>query len=482
MNPRSIRFQLIAWYSALLAVVVVLFAGITYAFVRHNLTRSLHETLVRRAKLIGDTILVDVGIRGEAYVGEEIAKRFEPEQAGRFIRIIRPDGGVLYRSGTPREEEFSPETIPVPNDANREFRDFPTRGGRLTVYLERYSTAQGTFTIEVGGTDRANAEILGNLFLSFGGALPLVVLAAAGGGYVLMRRALTPIHAITEQAERITLKNLNERMPVPATGDELERLSTALNRMIARIDESIAYVTRFTADASHELRTPLTILRGELETLVGHPLPAESAELAASALEETERLSQVVASLLEISRLDAGETVLVSVPVDLADLSLTIAGQMNLLAEDRHQLLTCRASNDPVWVAGDPVRLKQILVNLLDNAIKYTPDHGTIDLAVGRDDTRATIEVRDTGIGIAPDDVPHVFERFFRADKARNRQGGGAGLGLSIVKAICALHGAGITLESVEGQGSVIRLDFQVITPPTNQRSIPAAPPVVRSG
>jgi heavy metal sensor kinase len=317
-----------------------------------------------------------------------------------------------------------------------------------------FTTRVGSFVIEAGAPLKQSESVLHGLLLTFAVGLPLVVAVAIAGGYVLMRRALAPVGAITRAAELITHRSLSERLPETSTGDELEALSIALNRMIARIEHSFRHMNRFTADASHELRTPLTVLRGELETLSRRPdIPGDVRETIESALEETERLARIVENLLAIARLDAGEALMTRERVDLADLAANTVDQMRLLAEDKRIALNCIAENS-AHVEGDPIRLKQIIVNLVDNAIKYTAEGGNVEISVGSRDGSALVEVADSGIGIPPDALNHVFERFYRVDKARSRQMGGTGLGLSIVKSICQAHGGRITVESSDGRGS----------------------------
>jgi heavy metal sensor kinase len=281
-----------------------------------------------------------------------------------------------------------------------------------------------------------------------------------------MRRALSPLQEIAHSAEQIGSHNLNERMPVARTGDELERLSISLNRMIARLEIAFQHISRFTADASHELRTPLTALRGELEATAQYPqLPPEVRETIGSALEETERLSKIVQGLLAVSRLDAGEADMERVRLDLAELAAATSEQMRLMAEDKNISLSCDAS-ERVIVDGDRARLKQVVVNLLHNAISYTAPGGKVQLRIRATAHRAVLEVEDNGTGISQDALPHIFERFYRADKARSRQMGGTGLGLSIVQAICLAHGGEVRVESTEGRGS----RFSVILPLANQK------------
>jgi heavy metal sensor kinase len=300
--------------------------------------------------------------------------------------------------------------------------------------------------------------------------LPVVTALAVGGGSLLVKRALSPVDRIAASAERISSQNLSERLPVARTGDELERLSIALNHMIQRLDEAFQYSRRFMADASHELRTPLTVLRGELESCIQEPTPApEWRERLASALEEVERLAGIVEGLFAISRLDAGEAAAEWVKLDLARLAAATADQMSLLAEDKNIQVTC-AATEPVWVEGDQARLKQVVVNLLDNAIKYTLNGGVVGLTVNANHSKAVLEVTDNGIGIPAEALPRVFDRFFRVDKARSRELGGAGLGLSIVKSICTAHHGHVEASSLPGQGSRFRVELPLAAPATNNQ------------
>ena len=228
----------------------------------------------------------------------------------------------------------------------------------------------------------------------------IVVLALAiWGGFLVIKWALAPVKKITATAEEITLHHLDKRLPIVETGDEIASLSKTLNQMICRLDESFQSVNRFTADASHELRTPLTIIRGELETsLLDKSLSENVRETIYSLIEETENLSKIVQCLLSLSRLDSGSAQMERVRLNLADLVSTITDQMVPLADEKHVTLTSQAQG-LVEVEGDRVRLKQVVVNLLDNAIKYTPEGGRVTVGVNVSDRRAQLEISDTGPG-----------------------------------------------------------------------------------
>jgi signal transduction histidine kinase len=228
--------------------------------------------------------------------------------------------------------------------------------------------------------------------------------------------------------------------------------------MISRLEDALRGSKQFVADASHELRTPLTVMRGELESLAQDGrLARETREALGSVLEEVERLAEIVESLFALSRLDAGEAHSEWLRFDLAELAATTAEQMSLLATDKNVLVECE-STPGVTVEGDRARLKQVIVNLLDNAIKYTPSGGRVRLSVRREEGFAVLDVADNGVGIAPEALPHVFQRFYRVDGSRSREQGGAGLGLAIVKSICTAHGAEVEVVSSPGQGSRFRM------------------------
>jgi heavy metal sensor kinase len=460
VNTRSLSFRLVAWYAGVLTVVFVLLGGLTWLFLRHYLNNNVLDIQTRRARQIADTLLAPVARVDEPRLRQQVEALYSPEINARFIRISRADGPPVYVSGAPRDGGFDPRQVPPAAAqplpwAHRQ----PLAGSALLLAAVGVRAGDGSgYVVEVGtssaATDATLAHVLGVLAIG----LPVAVGVAVAGGFVLVRRALQPVESIARKAEDISLHNLSERLPAVHSGDELERLSVALNRMIHRLEESVRGSKQFVADASHELRTPLTVMRGELESLAQDAgLGGETRETLGSVLEEVDRLGEIVDGLFALSRLDAGETPAEWVQFDLAELAATTAGQMSLLAEDKCVSVSCESAG-PVTVEGDRARLKQVIVNLLDNAIKYTPSGGRVRLAVRREAGCAVLEVSDTGIGIPAEALPHVFQRFFRVDRSRSREQGGAGLGLSIVKSICSAHGAEVEVSSSPGQGSTFRV------------------------
>jgi len=478
MNTRSLKFQLIAWYAGLMAACLALLGAVTYWALQDSLIGALRESQLRRARQVAQLLNDEVAHGRETQVEGQIESRYAPGLNGRLIRITRRDGAVLYLSSAPRDQSFDPAALPPPIGSDSQMEtagEVPLLGSRkILLAAHPLQTPGGArYLVEAGAPmDEVQAELRHWLMVLLG-MLPVVAAVAVGGGYVLVKRALSAVDRIAISAERISSYNLSERLPVAQTGDELERLSVALNRMIERLDAAFQHSRRFVADASHELRTPLTIIRGEIESLVkSAELKDEWRDRLGGALEEVDRLASIVEGLFAISRLDAGEAAAEWVRFDLAQLATSTADQMGLLAEDKKIAVTCVGSLG-IWVEGDRARLKQVVVNLLDNAIKYTPDGGAVSLEVKAENGLAILEVADNGVGIPPDLLPRVFERFFRVDEARSRERGGAGLGLSIVKSICAAHRGRVRVSSEPGRGSRFRVELPLVAPMAKENQEP---------
>ena len=472
MNARSLSFRLVAWYAGVLTTVFVLLGLLTFVFLRHYLEANLLDTQARRARQIAGTLVAQARRESEDTLRGQVEKLYSPGINDRFIRISRADGHVVYASGTPRNELFDPARVPptAGNFLQGTARKVRVPGGGLLIAAVPATGSDGTlYRVEVGTSAAPAENTLAQVLVMLAVGLPVAVAVAVAGGFILVRRSLEPVERMAAKAEEITQHSLSERLPVVESGDELERLSISLNHMISRLEDALRGSKQFVADASHELRTPLTVMRGELESLAQDGrLARETREALGSVLEEVERLAEIVESLFALSRFDAGEAGAWQ-RFDLAELAATTAEQMSLLATDKQIRVECE-STPGVTVRGDRARLKQVIVNLLDNAIKYTPDGGRVTLRVRREGAQAVLEVTDTGIGIPPEALPHVFKRFFRVDGSRSREQGGAGLGLSIVKSICAAHGAEVEVLSTPGEGSTFRVR-QPLAPASVERS-----------
>lgn len=456
MKTHSLRFRVTMWYSGLLTFSLLLLGASAYLGLERYLDSRLKHALEEETRSIGEKLLVDVVNRGDSYVLEEIAESSSPEIAGRFLRITRLNGTVLYQSNVPRNLSFDPSLIAVQSviPSHPAFRMEVAGSTRMLIHTYYYVAPPGVpYLIEAGAPYEEVTHILRGLSLALAVGLPLIVCAAVAGGYGMMGRALRPVNELAHQAERISSRTLNERLHVVRSGDEIEKLATSLNRMIGRLDDSFQHIRRFSADVSHELRTPLAILRGELETFAQQRVSADQLELLGSALEETDRLTKIVEQLQVISRLEEGNACRELVPVDLGEIAVATAEQMHLLAKEK-EIEMLFETKPGVILEADVIRLRQVIANLLDNAIKYSPIGGVVEVGVNRSGHSGLLYVKDNGPGIPPDCLPHIFERFYRSDRARSRASGGSGLGLAIVKAICAAHGAEVQVVSTEGVGS----------------------------
>ena len=461
MNMHSLSFRLISWYAGLLTLVFVLLGMLTIVFLRHYLEASLLDAQARRAHQIADTVVAAASHTGESGIAAEIDNLYSPEANDRFIRVTAGNNRLVYASGAPKDGSFDPAQVPAPSLAGTRAllrRQATPSGALLIAAHDQFSVSGPHYRVEVGVSSARSDETVKQALFVLGVGLPIAVSVAVAGGFVLVRRALKPVDRLSQKAAEITQHNLSERLPLMRTGDALERLSLSLNLMNSRLQDAINSSKQFVADASHELRTPLAVLRGELEALAqDEQLKIQTRESLGSMLEEVDRLAEIVEGLLALSRMDSGEGRAEWVRFDLAELAVTTADQMSLLAEDKHITVT-RDCSGPVMIQGDRARLKQVVVNLLDNAIKYSTDGGRICLRITPENGYAVLDVADDGIGIPAEALPHVFKRFFRVDGSRSRDQGGAGLGLSIVKSICDAHGARVEVSSTPGGGSRFRV------------------------
>jgi len=460
INTRAIHFRLILWYSGLITAVLIAFGAYVYRGVELRLYADAKQILDRRAYQIATDILPRIVTDPPAVVTEEIHDIYSPETTDRFIRISRLDGTIFYVSGSSGNGKFDPQQVPTAASKSAGDRiELLRSGSGLLIVTVPARIGHDTYFVEMGMLTDELKRTLDRLLTTLLIGLPLVVITVSAGGYVLVRRSLKPVEQLRATAQQLTFGTGGRRLPVANTGDDIEHLAVTLNQMLERLHESYQQVSRFSADASHELRTPLTIMRGELESIIRADarLPKRVSEHLISVLEEVERLSHITESLFSLSRFDAGEAKMQEVPVELDGLVRSTVDQMRLLADEKLISLILQIEETAV-VRGDPARLKQVIIGLLDNALKYTPHGGQITLKVYVADRQAVFEVSDTGIGIAADALPHVLERFYRADKARSRQIDGAGLGLSIAHSICQAHGGTIEVLSVEGCGTTCRV------------------------
>jgi heavy metal sensor kinase len=463
MNHRSLAFRLGAWYTLLLGATFVLLGAGTFFGLQQYLRSNLSDSLRRRSIQVEQILSEAPRDVASAAIAQEITTRVAPEFNNRFVRVTRLPDTPIYRSGPPGDHSFDPTRVatlgqlPLTSSATT----VSANDQYLMIRATPVKSISGTYLVELGVSFASMDEGLSHLLALLMLLLPVLLVCAAGGGYWLVNRALRPVDELSQTAEQMSLQNLTWRLPVSPSGDALERLSISLNNMLGRLRDSVQTSHRFLADASHELRTPLTVIKGELQELTREPClsQVDLPERVGSVLEEVARLEHLVSGLLVLSRLDAGETKRELSEVDLAELASNTAEHMRLMAEDRGIDIDLSGLQKAA-IQGDRARLKQVIVNLLDNAIRFTPRGGKVTLRTYTDATSTFLEVTDTGIGIPSASIGQVFDRFYRVDEARSREDGGTGIGLSIVKSICNAHAAEVDAKSLLGNGSSFRVRF----------------------
>jgi heavy metal sensor kinase len=448
----SIRVRLTAWYTAAFAVMLVVYAVATFAAVRHEfveqLDDQLHDDLETAEELLTPTIDGRVVWAGN--------RHDDPDNAeARVYEVWSPAGERIHRSGATVAlppfglasigSSYRYETVIASGKRWRTLTAPVTIGGHANVL--RVSRSEEHLRRQLW-------EIL--VVLIFG--LPLAVVLAGVGGYVLARRALVPIDQLASEAQRITADRLHERVTVRHQADEIGRLTTVINDTFARLQSSFDQLRRFTADASHELRTPLAVVRGIGEAAVAdRRTAAEYEEAIGSMLEEVDRMTSLVETLLRLSHADAGTIRLSRDPADLGQLARDVASSLGILAEERNQKVVFDVPATVV-VPVDRLIVREAVTNVLDNAIKYSPVGSTIRIHVGRVGDQALLAIGDEGPGIASEHRHRIFDRFFRIDEARSRDRGGAGLGLAIAKWAIDVHGGQISVDQRPGGGSEFRI------------------------
>jgi heavy metal sensor kinase len=464
----SLRFKLTLYYLAILTSILLLFGGAIYIYLSNSLLLTIDESLVYQARKIEQHFAVSAG----ADVGEVTSENDEQllPLSPHLMQIIDDRWQV-------RDEMFTSPAERLPVDANKlqrieigkaKFESIRMSSGeslRVVTLRARDHEGNGTYFIRLGQSLETLRVARKWLLIMLGVGIPIALLLGSYGGLYLANQALRPVDRITRGAEQIAAGDLSERVPVPGTTDEIGRLATTFNHMISRLEAAFERQKQFTSDASHELRTPLAVMRGDIEITLRRERSAEEYKrVLTSNLEEIVRLSRLVEDLLTLARADAGRVELRREPVDLDELCRKMVEYISPLAHQQEQTLSYDGPERAVTVNADFVRIKQLLLNLLDNAIKYTDSHGRIALGLRTENNEAVITVSDTGRGIPSEDLPQIFDRFFRRSaKTADRSASGFGLGLSIVKWIVNSHGGRIEAESDIGKGTTITVRLPLL-------------------
>ena len=468
MPNTSIRIRLTIWYGGGLALIMILFASALYIVMSRALQDQLDRSL-EEAALAANRSLEEHRF-GPFLLLDDMAQTF-PELAliDKFFQIFGPQGRVTLQSANIKTRNIPLsqtalqanlqgraifETVRFHDEIPIRLLSFPIRRGENLVNILR-----------VGASLRPLEEMLSRLVFVLLIGSPLAVVVSMLGGWFLAGRALRPVDTITLAAQRIAGGDLTQRIETTSK-DEIGRLASTFNDMISRLESSIRQIRQFSADASHELRTPLTITKGETELALRKPRsPEVYREALESNLEEIDRMSRIVEELMFLSRADLGEVKVASDPVQLDALIQEIQLQAMVLGKDQ-EIETTLGQVEPLQIRGDEWRLRELLLNVVDNAVKYSSPGGTVQISLTQHHGMAKIMVQDHGIGMTPDEQRFVFNRFYRTDAARAHAQKGTGLGLSICKWITEAHHGTIEVTSSFGQGSCFTISLPIMPAP----------------
>ncbi|HZQ06653.1 MAG TPA: HAMP domain-containing sensor histidine kinase [Anaerolineae bacterium] len=481
----SIRTRLTLWYVGLLALLLIVFGAVLYATVYFTSYQEVDRSLQQRATDIQASLTTVLSIQEDPWAvlrrGGLVLPTADVFATGDiYVQLSTIDGTILSRS-----ENLGNQRLVIPQDQLDRVKngqavpsDFTVNRTRLRAYVAPIVTRTGQVVgfIELAQSLRQVDTTLRDL-----ATLIIIIIAtglatAAVGGWFIAGNILEPIDRVTRTAQKITrARDLGRRIEVPTKIDEVGRLALTFNEMLSRIEDLFRAQQRFVADVSHELRSPLTAVRGNLDLLKRGAVddPEERAQVIDAIDSETARMSRLVSDLLLLARQDSGVP-MARHPIELDTLLLEVYRQAQVIAKGVKVTL---GEEDQAIIVGDRDRLKQVLLNLVDNAIKYTPQGGEVTLSLVKDEEWVKIAVQDTGIGIAAENIPNLFDRFYRVDKARSRDAGGTGLGLAIAKSVVDAHNGKITVESQLGKGST----FTVWLPLPEPKAIQSATPVPTS-
>jgi heavy metal sensor kinase len=452
---QSVKFRLTVWYLLVMSIILFIFAVVSYFTLYYNLHDNLDDNLKNRLIKLRDSL-------------QEYREDFDIDmerELGEIVLIYYPEG-LLWKSSGPFVD--TPDIIPmvqeVAKGAHLFFNITTAYGWKIRFYASPITIGESPFILLVGRHFDEIEIILGRLrtiFILSG--LAMIVLAGIGGLF-LADRALSPVDRITRTAQKIGEGSLNHRIEVHGE-DELGRLALTLNQMIARLEGAFGRQQQFTADASHELRTPLSVIQAEATLALDKERNEEEYRKALEVIsQEASYMSSIINKLLFLARSDTRREQYHFEEINLRELIIDLSTNIVLLTQEKGVELEVGTVED-LLVRGDKDRLRQLLFNLLENAIKYTPK-GKVSISAVQKNKMAVIVIADTGIGIPPQDLPHIFERFWRVDKTRSREKGGTGLGLAIAQEIAKIHGGKIEVKSELNIGST----FTVVLPIVKQK------------
>lgn len=432
---QSVRARLAFRFAAIAGAILAIFGASLYLWIRDSLESELDTQLQGRVKMVRQMFLEEYQESLQGIHADPGAPMLG------FLRSTDTRGSIVRSDGTP-------------------LCSYEASGEGWRAATERVTTPDGaTFTITVSVSDAQVRGHLTNVRIFFAVFFPLVLLASFLVGYVFVGRALAPVEEIRRQAEQISRANLDERVPEPASTGEFRELARTFNEMLERLQKAFDDLQNFAADAAHELRTPLANLRAEIDVTLQQARTPEEYEHALTSLdEEVSRMSQIVTDLFTLAKIDMRQYALRKERVQLRPLLEEARETWQRAAEGRHIRISLEGRD--ASAAGDPVALRRVFMNLVENAVKYNRDGGEVHLGLETANGHVRVRVRDTGIGIRPEHLPKLFRRFYRIDKARSRESGGAGLGLAICKSFIDAHEGTIEVDSRPGEGTTFTVDL----------------------
>ena len=454
--PRTLRARLTAWQVVAMVVVLGVYVAIVLWLMTSNLSGALDARL--RSDFRWAAEMAQPGPDGSLSWFEG-----DPWSADSpWLQVWTRNGELIYRTAVASRLPI-PDSASLATVATGQIVAVPADPAPFRLLTDRATVGGRPVVLQVGRSEASMRRELRELALLLGLGLPLAVAAAGGVGYVLARRALSPLARMSDRARAITASRLNERLPIDTPQDELGSLAAVFNDTLGRLESSFTQLRQFTSNVSHELRTPLTAIRSVGEVALREDRDATSyRHVIGSMLEETDRLTRLVDRLLTVSRVDSGDVTLTMADVDLGELAHEVAGHLGVLAEEKRQTVSVQVQASP-RCRGDRIVLRQAVINLVDNAIRYTPNGGQVHLLVAESPTYAILEVTDTGPGIPERDQARLFDRLYRG--RQHRDPGGSGLGLSLAKwGVEANHGA-LSYEQLGDGGSTFRITLPVDGP-----------------
>jgi heavy metal sensor kinase len=456
----SVSVRLTAWFSAIFLCGFIAF-GLAMRFdLAYSLSSGRDRTLARRAARLKE-LMNSARADSPEHRAAKFAEFAEATPEGQLIQVFDLNGTRLYPM-TPAPAGFP---WPQVRGITREQHTTATFNHREYRILARpFDWNSQQFCVLVAGNLADNSQLLARFSTGLATSIPALLALAAVAGYLMSRHALEPVDRLTAAVRSISIGNLSGRLPTYKTGDELQRLAETCNDMLARLESAVGRINRFTTDASHELRSPISFVRTVAEYALRNPeIDMESKQAFEEIVVESVEAARLLEDMLTLARADAGHSGALFEPLNLEELVEEVCRRIRPFAETKGQALALANVNEPVRISGDRSSLRRLVWTLLDNAVKYTPARGRIEVALQKVGPEARVTVRDSGIGIPEAMLPRIFDRFFRADPSRSEVEG-AGLGLAIAKWIADVHHAVISVQSREGEGTVFAVVFPLLS------------------